>query len=85
VTDTKVGYDKEGNAMTRFHIKMNRFVIAAIFFSSALLLPTYSFANLNDIACRAVNSGCEEDCDPHDDGCGAVRNVVGIWCGAFFG
>jgi hypothetical protein len=46
--------------------KTNRFALVAICCSLGVLLPTESFADLNDIACRAIRRGCNADCNGGD-------------------
>jgi hypothetical protein len=45
----------------------NIFALAAICCLLGVVLPTRSFANLNDIACKAIRRGCNADCN-HGDG-----------------
>jgi hypothetical protein len=47
--------------MIKFRIKTNMFAVAAIC-ALSVLLPTESFANLNDIACDAIWRGCLDKC-----------------------
>ena len=44
-------------------LKANRFVLAAICCSLGVILPTESFADLRNIACKAIRRGCNADCN----------------------
>ena len=55
-----------GNTVIKSRVKLNRFALVAICCSLGVLMPTESFANLNNILCRAIKRGCLGDCNQND-------------------
>jgi len=51
-----------GSTMIKISVKANKLAIAAVCSTLSTLFPTESFADLNDIACRAINRGCIDKC-----------------------
>lgn len=51
--------------MTKLSIKTNIFASAAICCALSALFPTESFADLRNIACRAIRSGCYTNCSKY--------------------
>jgi hypothetical protein len=52
--------------MTKLPNNTNRFALAAICCLLSVLWTTESFADLNDILCRAIRRGCNADCNAGD-------------------
>jgi hypothetical protein len=52
--------------MMKLKNRTNRIALMAICCAFGVLLPTEGFADLNNIACKAIRRGCNSDC--HDNG-----------------
>jgi hypothetical protein len=53
---------RRGDTMMKRTKSMNRFALMAVCCSLGALLPTESFAGLQNIACKAIRRGCNADC-----------------------